>query len=77
MLSRPCKAEFRTDVFTAKEKRWLWVHKDACVFHGPSDTRAYSIPIMPVCDGDCVEVSVNFFNLGAVLAPESLKWLEK
>jgi len=39
------ESQFKMDVFFQGEKRWLWVHKEECLFHSPMDTRAYSIPV--------------------------------
>ena len=67
------KSRYQFDFYKAGNKRWLWVHKDECLvsfrffiiiqFHGYTDTRAYTIPIMPICAGDTIELSVTLFSL--------------
>ena len=40
-----------------------------------TDARAYSIPVMPVCVGDSIEITITLFSLMASLDISSIKWL--
>jgi len=50
------------------------VHKEEREFHGPSDVRSYTIPIIPVCVEDTVEVSVTLMSLMGVMELSSIEW---
>ena len=52
----------------------MWVHKDECLFHGSTDARAYSMPIMPICVDDSFEISITLLNLMGALDVNSVKW---
>jgi hypothetical protein len=53
------------------------MHKDECLFHGYTDTRAYTIPIVPINAGqDQFELSVTLFSLQGVLKANSVNWLD-
>jgi len=56
------------------QSRWQWVHKEEREFHGPSDVRSYSIPVIPICAEDFVEISVTIMSLMGVLDPASIEW---
>ena len=45
---------YTTDIFHEGASRWLWLHKEEREFHGKSDVRSYTIPIMPSCVGDSI-----------------------
>ena len=65
---------YKFDCFAAGQTRWQWVHKEEREFHGPSDVRSYSIPVIPVCAEDYVEISVTIMSLMGVLDPSSIQW---
>eukprot|EP00347_Sterkiella_histriomuscorum_P020090 403339144 len=65
---------YQFDLYKSQAKRWMWIHKDECLFHGSTDARAYSMPIMPICIDDCFEVSVTLLNLMGTLDFNSVKW---
>lgn len=60
------------DIFKERENRWFWLHKDECFFHGKADARAYTIPVVPVCVNDSIEISITLFSLMGVLDLESI-----
>lgn len=45
------KSSYQFDFYKKNESKWLWLHKDECLFHGYTDTRAYTIPIFPINAG--------------------------
>ena len=53
---------FKFDCFAPGTPRWQWVHKEEREFHGPSDVRSYSIPVIPICAEDFVEISVTIMS---------------
>jgi len=63
------------DIFKERENRWVWLHQDESLFHGLSDARAYTIPIMPVCLGDSIEISITLFSLIGATDINSITWL--
>lgn len=65
---------YKFDCFNPGQSRWQWLHKEEREFHGPSDVRSYSIPIIPICAEDYVEISITFMSLMGVLDPSTLKW---
>lgn len=65
---------YQFDLFAAESRRWFWLHKDECLFHGLTDARAYSMPVMPVCVKDHFEISVTLFSLMGALEIPSVKW---
>ena len=65
---------FKFDCFGKGQSRWQWLHKEEREFHGPSDVRSYSIPVIPVCVDDYVEISVTLMSLMGVLDSSSILW---
>lgn len=57
------RSTFEFDLFKQGERKWMWVHQDECLFHGYSDARAYSMPIMPVRNGETIEIAVSLMSL--------------
>ena len=45
------KSSYQFDFYKNNESKWLWLHKDECLFHGYTDTRGYTIPIIPINAG--------------------------
>jgi hypothetical protein len=39
-----------------------------------TDTRAYTIPLVPICTGDSFEISITLLSLMGVLDPQSVSW---
>ena len=65
---------YKLDCFAPGQPRWQWLHKEEREFHGPSDVRSYSIPVIPICAEDYIEISVTIMSLMGVIDPSSIQW---
>ena len=65
---------YKLDCFAPGQSRWQWLHKEEREFHGPSDVRSYSIPVIPICAEDYIEISVTIMSLMGVIDPSSIQW---
>ena len=65
---------YKFDCFAPGQSRWQWLHKEEREFHGPSDVRSYSIPVIPICAEDYVEISITIMSLMGVLDVSTLEW---
>ncbi|CDW85380.1 UNKNOWN [Stylonychia lemnae] len=65
---------YQFDLYCARANRWLWLHQDECLFHGSTDSRAYSIPIVPICVEDNIEISLTLISLMGVLDTDTVRW---
>jgi hypothetical protein len=65
---------YKFDCFGSSQPRWQWVHKEEREFHGPSDVRSYSIPVIPICAEDYCEISITIMSLMGVVDPRTILW---
>lgn len=65
---------YKFDCFGQGQSRWQWLHKEEREFHGPSDVRSYSIPVIPICAEDNIEISITMMSLMGVLDCETIVW---
>ena len=60
--------EVRYQLDIVHEGKWpLWLHKEECLFHGSTDTRAYTMPVLPFRPGDSFQFSLPLLSLASPL----------
>jgi len=68
------KCEYMFDS-TKKGTTCMWIHKNECDLNSEDSIKANTQPVVPVCEGDNIEIAIPFYSLRGLIDLSTIKWM--